>query len=151
MRIALVHPGEMGAAIGAALRAGGHDVLWASEGRSPATAERARAAGLHDVGRFERLRDADAVVSVCPPHAALDVARACVGFDGIYVDANAVSPQRAQEVAALQPRFVDGGIVGGPRARLGAPSRRRPDHLPADTRAHRRPHLARMEQPDDHL
>ena len=42
MRIGLVHPGEMGAAVGAALRTGGHEVLWASAGRSAATAARAR-------------------------------------------------------------------------------------------------------------
>jgi hypothetical protein len=60
------------------------------------------------------LDEAEVVLSICPPHAALDVAHALRGFDGLYVDANAISPMRAQEVAALQPRFVDGGIVGGP-------------------------------------
>src|SRR5438105_1309753 len=44
--IGLVHPGEMGAALGAALRAVGHDVTWASAGRSDATSERAREADL---------------------------------------------------------------------------------------------------------
>ena len=34
MRIGLLHPGEMGSAIGAALRGNGHEVLWASQGRS---------------------------------------------------------------------------------------------------------------------
>jgi coenzyme F420 hydrogenase subunit beta len=43
------------------------------------------------------------ILSICPPHAALDVARAVEGFDGVYVDANAISPMRAQEVAAIQP------------------------------------------------
>jgi hypothetical protein len=59
------------------------------------------------------------ILSICPPHAALDVVRDCSGFTGIYVDANAISPQRAQEFAKLQPRFVDGGIVGGPPAEPG--------------------------------
>ena len=54
------------------------------------------------------------ILSICPPHAALEVARSAAGFDGVYVDANAISPLRAQEIAALHPRFVDGGIVGGP-------------------------------------
>ena len=40
--------------------------------------------------------------------------RARAGFEGVYVDANAISPMRAREIAAIQPRFVDGGIVGGP-------------------------------------
>ena len=45
MRVGLLFPGEMGAAVGAAVRG---EVLWASEGRSGATA--ARAAGFEDVG-----------------------------------------------------------------------------------------------------
>jgi 3-hydroxyisobutyrate dehydrogenase-like beta-hydroxyacid dehydrogenase len=119
VRIALVHPGEMGAAIGAALREGGHDVQWASEGRSAETAARARAAGLEDAGTLERLRGADVVLSVCPPHAALDVSRALAGGTGLYVDANAVSPATARAAAELHPRFVDGGIVGPPPTEPG--------------------------------
>ena len=53
MIVGLLHPGEMGAAIGDALRAGGHDVIWASEGRSEDT--RARATGLRDVGMLDAL------------------------------------------------------------------------------------------------
>jgi 3-hydroxyisobutyrate dehydrogenase-like beta-hydroxyacid dehydrogenase len=111
--VGLLHPGEMGAAIGDALRAGGHDVIWASEGRSEDT--RARATGLRDVGTLDALvAEAELILSVCPPHAALEVARATQFFAGTYVDANAVSPMRAAEVAALHPRFVDGGIIGPP-------------------------------------
>jgi 3-hydroxyisobutyrate dehydrogenase-like beta-hydroxyacid dehydrogenase len=111
--VGLIHPGEMGSAVGAALAGNGHDVIWASEGRSEATAE--RAAGLRDVGSLEAmLAEAEVVLSIVPPHAALDVARAAAGFDGAYVDANAISPAHAQEIAALHRRYVDGGIVGGP-------------------------------------
>src|SRR5947199_4034271 len=59
-------------------------------------------------------RSSQLVLSICPPHAALDVARAVAPFGGLYVDANAVSPARATEIAAMQPAYVDGGIVGGP-------------------------------------
>jgi 3-hydroxyisobutyrate dehydrogenase-like beta-hydroxyacid dehydrogenase len=105
----------MGAAVGAALRAAGHDVVWASEGRSAATRARAEAAGLRDAGSVAAVvRASEVVLSVCPPHAALDVARAVGAFDGLYVDANAVSPATAREVGARFARFVDGGIVGGP-------------------------------------
>jgi hypothetical protein len=45
------------------------------------------------------------------------VARAAGGFAGIYVDANAVSPDTARAIAGLHPRFVDGGIVGPPPER----------------------------------
>jgi 3-hydroxyisobutyrate dehydrogenase-like beta-hydroxyacid dehydrogenase len=83
-------------------------------------ATRSRAAGFRDAGTVAAVvREADVILSICPPHAALDLARVCSGFAGVYVDANAISPQRAQEVAKLQPRFVDGGIVGGPPTEPG--------------------------------
>ncbi len=113
MIVGLLHPGEMGAAVGSVLQANGHEVLWASEGRSGAT--RSRAAAFRDAGSVPALAGrAELLLSICPPHAALDVARAVDGFDGIYVDANAISPMHAEELASLHPRFVDGGIVGGP-------------------------------------
>ncbi len=113
MIVGLLHPGEMGSAVGRVLQTNGHEVLWASEGRSEAT--HARAAGFRDTGSVSALAlEAEVILSICPPHGALDVARSAQGLGGVYVDANAVSPQRALEVAALHPRFVDGGIVGGP-------------------------------------
>lgn len=108
----------MGSGIGRALAAAGHEVVWASEGRSAATAE--RAAGFRDCGTVDAVgREADVILSICPPHAALDVAEAAAGFGGLYVDANAISPARAKQVAALHAAFVDGGIVGGPPAAAG--------------------------------
>lgn len=117
--IGLLHPGEMGAAIGAVLVGEGRTVSWASSGRGPATAARAAAAGLADVGTVSALLErCDLVLSVCPPHAALDVARAVSGFTGCYVDANAIAPTTAREAAALiragGGRYVDGGIIGPP-------------------------------------
>jgi len=118
--VGLLHPGAMGSALGAVLRERGHDVVWASAGRSDATRTRAGAAGLRDVGSVEALTaEAELVVSICPPHAALDVARAVRDHRGLYLDANAVSPGTARRIAALHPRFVDGGIVGPPPHRRG--------------------------------
>jgi 3-hydroxyisobutyrate dehydrogenase-like beta-hydroxyacid dehydrogenase len=119
--VGLVHPGEMGAAVGAALRGGGHRVLWASKGRGAATADRAAAAGLADAGSVAELaRRCDVVVSLCPPHAAVEVARSFRGFQGLYVDANAVSPATAREIAGLVARYVDGSVVGPPPREPGA-------------------------------
>ena len=82
----------MGAAIGAMLVEQGHVVLWCPEGRSEQTARRAAAAGLTGVEDF---RDAAVILSVCPPHAALDVAHSLQGTAALVIDANAVSPATA--------------------------------------------------------
>ena len=120
LTVGLLHPGEMGAAVGQCLAAAGHRVLWVPEGRSPASAARAEAAGLTAAfeGLAKLVREADVIVSVCPPHAALEVARAVAGFGGVYTDANAVSPATAREIAGIVEAsgasYVDGGIIGTP-------------------------------------
>ena len=124
--IGLLHPGEMGAALAIQLRLA-HPILWVSAGRSVETAQRAEHAGLRDVATVEELAESsDVILSVCPPHAALAVAGSIGDFQGIYVDANAVSPQTARELAATIEEhgghYVDGGIVGPP-PREGAPTR----------------------------
>src|SRR5258705_669812 len=119
--VALVHRGEMGAAIGACVGGRGLRVVWASAGRGAATRARARAAGLEDLGPLERtLGVADIVLSVCPPHGALALAREVAGhgFSGVYIDANAVSPGTVRDIGrvleAAEATFVDGGIIGRP-------------------------------------
>jgi 3-hydroxyisobutyrate dehydrogenase-like beta-hydroxyacid dehydrogenase len=116
----------MGAAIGACLVARGLRVVWASAGRGAATRSRAKAASIEDLGTLERaLGAADIVLSVCPPHGALVLARevAGLGFRGIYVDANAISPESARKVGRVVGKagagFVDGGIIGPPPAQSG--------------------------------
>jgi 3-hydroxyisobutyrate dehydrogenase-like beta-hydroxyacid dehydrogenase len=116
--IGLLHPGEMGAAVGRCLTGRGYTVLWASQGRGPATAQRAAAAGLTDAGTVTNLAaQAGIILSVCPPHAARDVAAAVAGYAGVFVDANAISPRTTREVATIIGHgagYVDGGIIGGP-------------------------------------
>jgi len=104
----------MGAAVGAVLRGQGSRVVWASEGRSVETRARAEAAGLEDMGTVAEAARSDVVLSICPPHAAVDVAHSLQGFGGVYVDANAISPATAARVAGAVEEFVDGGIVGPP-------------------------------------
>jgi 3-hydroxyisobutyrate dehydrogenase-like beta-hydroxyacid dehydrogenase len=112
--VGVLHPGEMGAAVGRCLVSAGHTVLWNPEGRGPDTAARAAQAGLTpDPGLAARC---EVIISVCPPAAALDVARGVRDFTGIYVDANAISPATSRQVAGIVcgADFVDGGIIGGP-------------------------------------
>jgi hypothetical protein len=117
--VGLLHPGEMGASVGAALAAGSGTALWAGAGRSEQSAQRAQRAGLTDAGTVgELVPRCAAVVSVCPPHAALDVARQVVSAGGVslYVEGNAVAPDTVQRIAELMPpgTVVDGSLVGPP-------------------------------------
>ena len=105
--VGLLHPGEMGSAIGASTVAAGARVIWTSEDRSAATRARAEADGLHDVYWLNGLvNQAHVILSVCPPAFAEDVAESVtmLGYHRIYVDANAVSP--APKVATA--------LAGGP-------------------------------------
>jgi 3-hydroxyisobutyrate dehydrogenase-like beta-hydroxyacid dehydrogenase len=122
--IGLLHPGEMGGAIGATLVTAGRTVLWASEGRSPASAERAQEAGLEDAGTVAELAArSDLLLSIIPPHAALTTAGSFGPFRGVYVDANAIAPATTRLVGdvveAAGGRYVDGSIIGPPPARAG--------------------------------
>jgi 3-hydroxyisobutyrate dehydrogenase-like beta-hydroxyacid dehydrogenase len=120
-RVTLLHPGEMGAAVGACLRGRGLRVLWVSDGRGAATRARASASDLKEMPCLEEALEAtDIVLSICPPHGAVDLAAsvARAGFHGIYVDANAIAPATTREIGRLieaaGATFVDGGIVGPP-------------------------------------
>lgn len=120
-RIGIIHPGAMGVFVAASIVSSGYEVCWASEGRGHATARRAEEFGLVDVGDLASLcHKSDVLVSVCPPHAAIEIAAQVVScnFSGIYLDANAISPQKAQKIAELMQiagiDFVDGGIIGRP-------------------------------------
>jgi 3-hydroxyisobutyrate dehydrogenase-like beta-hydroxyacid dehydrogenase len=111
----------MGIFIASSAQNSGHAVYWASENRSSQTRARADTYNLHDAKTLANLCATCAViVSVCPPDAAEQLATqvAAQSFKGLYIDANAISPQRANRMGqALQAngaRFVDGGIIGGP-------------------------------------
>jgi 3-hydroxyisobutyrate dehydrogenase-like beta-hydroxyacid dehydrogenase len=110
----------MGAAVGGCLVSVGHEVLWDPAGRSRATTGRALAAELTGV-TFDRLiAKSSVILSVCPPHAAIEVAQqvTAAGYTGCYVDANAISVATAEQVAAVVTAggasYVDGGIIGQP-------------------------------------
>lgn len=126
LRLGLLHPGEMGASVGAAARQAGARVGWVSDRRSGESRRRAAQAGLEDLSSLEELAArCELILSVCPPDAAVALAEsvAATGFRGIYLDANAVSTQTAHAIAAIidncGARFVDGGIIGPPAHKPG--------------------------------
>src|SRR6516162_6369731 len=104
MRVAVVAPGSMGAAVGRRLREGGAEVLTALEGRSAASRERAAAAGMVAVSG-ERLAEVDFVLSIVPPAAAPLFAERMAEWLGsarskaLFVDCNAVSPETVERIA----------------------------------------------------
>ncbi|MFE2175828.1 DUF1932 domain-containing protein [Kitasatospora sp. NPDC059462] len=111
----------MGAAVAACAVSAGARVLWCPSGRSAATVRRAEQAGLEPVAELRELfHRAEVMLSLCPPAAAEDVARdvAQHGFTGIYVEGNAISPDRVQCIADLVGRsaraVVDGSVIGSP-------------------------------------
>jgi 3-hydroxyisobutyrate dehydrogenase-like beta-hydroxyacid dehydrogenase len=125
--IGILHPGEMGISVAATIQNSGHAVYWVSQGRSPQTRARAEKHGLLDAGSLAHLCEiCSMIVSVCPPDAAEALANHVVShhFTGLYLDANAISPQRAQRIGQavhdIGGTFVDGGIIGGPAWTAGS-------------------------------
>jgi 3-hydroxyisobutyrate dehydrogenase-like beta-hydroxyacid dehydrogenase len=124
----LLHPGAMGAKVGGEATRTSTRVLYVPTGRSPASLQRAREAGLEPAESLESaLAASDFVLSVCPPHAAEEVAREVLthSFHGVYVEANAISPDRTRRIAAACAErgvpMLDGSIVGGPPGPDSAP------------------------------
>jgi len=96
-------------------------VLWCARGRSTATQRRALRADLQATADLRSLLGRSSVVlSICPPAAAEEVAGevADLGYRGVYLDANAVSPATARRIAGIVSAggatAVDGCIIGAP-------------------------------------
>lgn len=121
--VAVVAPGNMGAAVGKRLTEHAVSVLTTLDGRSAASAARATDAGMQAVSATE-LASAQLLLSIVPPAAALPFAERMVPSlraaprKPVFVDCNAVSPATAQRIAAtIEPTgapFVDAGIIGPP-------------------------------------
>ena len=102
--IAILSPGAMGSAISVRLVEHGARVLTSLDGRSAATVERARAAGMEDVSP-ETIAAADLVLSIVPPGKAVALAKELVKrlsesrHKPVFIDCNALSPKTKTQVA----------------------------------------------------
>ena len=121
----LLHPGEMGVTVGIAAQSS-TEVLWLDCERSTSTQKRAKSASLTPLSSFRSLVDkSDIIFCVCPPHGAKQVAEevAQASFAGLYVDANALSPNNVCEIGKIITNsgadFVDGSLVGPPAKQVG--------------------------------
>ena len=123
--VAVIAQGEMGAGIGERLATRGARVITSLAGRSAASAARAKAAGMEPVSDDARLvAEAQFLLSVIPPGEAMPFARrfapalAASAEKPVFIECNAISAARVEEVAAIivptGAPFVDGGIVGPP-------------------------------------
>jgi 3-hydroxyisobutyrate dehydrogenase-like beta-hydroxyacid dehydrogenase len=121
--VAVIAPGNMGAAVGARLVERGLTVLTSVAGRSAATVARAKAAGMVSASDNE-IAASDFLLSIVPPAQALPLAQklapalSAANRKPLYLDCNAVNPQTANAIAKVVTgtgtKFVDAGIIGGP-------------------------------------
>jgi putative dehydrogenase len=121
--VAIHSPGAMGSAISMRLVEHGVRVLTSLDGRSAATIERARAAGMEDVSA-KSISTADLILSIVPPGEAVALAKELVTHlsesrhKPVFIDCNALSPETKTEVAVTLAEtgcdFIDGAIIGAP-------------------------------------
>lgn len=121
--VAIVAPGNMGAALGKRLGEHGVKVLTTLQGRGAASAARAAAAGM-EVVAMERLMDAEFLLSILPPASALPFAEQVAPLlrntprKPVFVDCNAVGPATVERIGAVigatGAPFVDASIIGLP-------------------------------------
>ena len=106
--VAIMSQGSMGSGVGKRFNESGVEVRTLLSGRSAASAERARSAGMQAMGSERELLDgADFFLSILPPGEAESLARrlapalTALAKKPVYVDCNAISPQTAERVAAI--------------------------------------------------
>ncbi|MCG6134639.1 MAG: DUF1932 domain-containing protein [Nostoc sp. LLA-1] len=123
--VGILSPGDMGQAIAAVLNQNGLKTIAALEDRSPRTRQLAAAANIEDVGSLTQLViQSDVVLSVLVPAAAKAAAKQVaeaidnVGKQILYVDANAIAPQKVKRIAqiieSVGGTFIDASIIGPP-------------------------------------
>ncbi len=124
--VGILHPGEMGSSLAQTVHNTVGKVYWCSQGRSEATRTRAEQHGLLEITTLtEFCQRCALIIGVCPPHAAQQLAQSLVaaGYQGLYLEANAIAPATVQHLAAMLAAagitLVDGGIVGLPAKARG--------------------------------
>ena len=129
-RIGIMSIGEMGFHWAKLLKGHGVEVLTYDRDRGEVSRKRGENAGVKSVeSMVELVRESELIVSIVVPSAATRVAgkiaeavKASRRSDLLFLDANAISPMTADEIATiLKPasvNFIDGCIIGS-AARMG--------------------------------
>jgi 3-hydroxyisobutyrate dehydrogenase-like beta-hydroxyacid dehydrogenase len=104
---AILSPGDLGSAVGKLLRELGQRTVTTLAGRSDRTREGCRRAGIEALPDLQSVvAEADVVMSVVRPEAALPLARLVVAGDSrragqLYVDANSLALRDLREIAGV--------------------------------------------------
>lgn len=119
MRIGIISTGSMGTTIGYLCQQNGHDIFWASEGRSEHSCRNALALGFTDLKSRDLLVGGVDVLFcvVAGNNNALDVAQFCVDnhFSGVLVDGNTLADEKTEKLLLdiVTPlKFVNMAIRG---------------------------------------
>ncbi|NKB56519.1 MAG: DUF1932 domain-containing protein [Alphaproteobacteria bacterium] len=123
--VAVLSPGDMGHAVGRALARNGLNIVTSLEGRSERTKGLAESAGFSNLGSLPAvMAEADLVLSVMPPSAAVGMAQSVASAmreanrTPLFADCNAISPSTTSRIGAVISEcgasFVDAGIIGPP-------------------------------------
>jgi L-threonate 2-dehydrogenase len=121
--VAVIAPGMMGSAVATRLTASGLEVRTLLAGRSAATLERARKAGMTGADDSQ-IATCDFILSIVPPGEAQGLAEQLApalrqaAKKPLYVDCNALDPATVVRIGRVVEEtgatFVDGGIIGPP-------------------------------------
>jgi len=114
MHVGILHPGLMGETLAANCSG---QTMWVADGRSAETRQRAQQNDITEIATLAELCErADMIVAICPPAAAVELAAdvANLGYEQLYIDANAISPGAARAIGRAFEHFVDGSVIGPP-------------------------------------
>ena len=123
--IGLISPGEMGTGIARAAQDNFHEIIWASQGRSERTKQRADKYDFRDVVTLEEMaRQTKYILCVGVDYGNPDWSIETLnrvgeaGFRGVYCDANTKPPERKRDLEMYAEAhgisYIDGAIFGNP-------------------------------------
>ena len=120
--VGIVSLGVMGSSLASSLRSSGHSIIWASQGRSRKTIDRANSVDAIDVGTIQELSDrSDVIMSIGFGNSGPETAELLIhtGFDKLLVDFNSLWGESSEQsfyetVAQGKYEYVDGAIHGYP-------------------------------------
>lgn len=122
-KVGILNTGKMGSSLAVAALRNGHQVFWASSGRSEESSRRAVDLGLHDTITIENMCSVcDVIVSICMGSGVMPNAIEAIkhNFSGIYVDANHIGDESHENhlknmlEGSRIKGYIDASIYGWP-------------------------------------